>query len=241
MKYFIINAICFLLIASAGKTQEVNDFKNNNRPLKKNFLFNISLGTSVPVKGKDYWNSSWNPDYIFSGSTYYRIGNRFLIGLRGAYNYWLPKESTITENYNQLTVTASPSPVNPVEAEKYLELVEWTSNNGEATVIEATPALRFIISDENIKTNLFMHLGIGMSHYKGDINYGGYYKVFDESGKQVKQYNYSNIQSYKFSKPILSTGFGIKGGYFEVLPMYNVVFTEISPTHYFTFNLGISF
>ena len=179
----------------------------------------ISFGTgiSVPIKGSRYWNQYWEPSYMVNAGLFTYLNSNILFGVRGAYNSWVVNPNEVTKNYSSM--------------------VAWGTVKGNSTIIEVSPTIRFITSDEYNKTNLFLQIGVGYYWIKGNYNFNGTYQ-HDDNAPLVY---YSGSNSYKMNMPGFSLGYGLKGGRFEILPLYNVIFTNQDPTHYVSVNLNLNF
>ncbi len=97
---------------------------------------------------------------------------------------------------------------------------------GEVHIIDIEPSVRYIIFDEYRKSNIFLQLGGGYINVKGN------FKVDPVANLPV---------SYQYTKTGVSGGIGIKGGFIEILPLYNIIFSDQSPTHYLSINIGVTF
>ena len=221
LKNLLIIAFLFSCLPyhSFAQDKSINPLALNTKDNSKHktFLFTLGTGISDPIKGGRYWNEDWRASYVFSGSLFAYLNQNVLFGVRCAYNNWAVNETEITKNY--------PSSV------------AWASIKGNTNILEIVPSFRFILSDEFNKTNIFFQFGAGSYMLKGNYNLSGSFQ-FDSTSPTV---TYAASDNYKFSKPGLSMGYGIKGGKFEILPLYNVIFTDRDPTHYVTFNLSLSF
>jgi hypothetical protein len=217
-RYFFLILLINLLVLTLSAQDNLTD-KKENKPEYHHKLLTVSLytGISAPLKGTDYWNGDWEPEYLLGGSIFTHINDYIMAGVRLNYNHWLDDEYSLTKKYPSETV--------------------WTTLSGHVNLIEIVPSFRIIMSDEYNKTYMFMQLGGGYYNMQGSYVIEGTIKMPDNTPAGY----YYDTKTFNFNTAGFDLGLGIKSGLIEIMPMYNVMFTPKNPTHYFTLNFGVNF
>lgn len=153
---------------------------------------------------------------MFAGSVFAKVHKRLLLGLRLEYSHWLGDQYALTGDYPQT--------------------YEWAVIKAGADIIEVSPVARYILFSEYRKSNAFLQVGVGYYHIHGSYNLSGEYY---DNKNNIIYINPNN--SWNYSKAGISVGCGIKAGFVEILPLYNIIFTNQSCTQYLTLNVGLDF
>lgn len=214
--FILFGLICLGLFAQENSNPGNAD---NSKTSNKHITFSIYSGMSVPIKGANYWNNYWGPNYLFAANTFIPLNRRLSAGLRVGFNHWIEDQYALTKDYPSETV--------------------WGKIDGHINILEVSPSVRYILTDEYRKSNLFLQAGVGYTYMTGSwILSGGVYKKDDSTPE--KKYPEVN-ENFTFKKPNANIGIGIKGGRIEIMALYNLIFTSQEPTQYVTVNFGLSF
>ena len=182
-----------------------------NSGTKKTFI-GVGGGVSQPIgDGSEYWKMGfWG-----GGNVFVKTSSNLFFGGRVAYNVWNPNTDELTRGYSSSGVNFEVS--------------------GNAKVLEVIPAVRlgFPISPDQ-SSMFFAQAGYGIYKLDADIEVSGSYMGSSSS--------YTIEMSE--SKSGVSFGGGImiakKGGIgFEILGLYNIIFSEGSKTKFWTAGAGI--
>jgi hypothetical protein len=194
----------------------ISNYRIDYKP-HPSFSLSIYTGISVPVKGDRYWNAVWSPNYLIGAGFFKYLDNDILFGLRLSYNHWIVDQYALTKDL-------------PLG-------IEWAAIEGSSNTIEVVPSLRIILAEEYKKSNIFMQIGAGVFNIKGNYSYYGTLQYKEKYPPVI----YSAEKKYEFTKAGIELGLGLKSGRVEILPIFNVVFSERNPTAYLSFNLGLTF
>ncbi len=176
----------------------------------QDIYFGLNGGMSKTL-GDEY--SEFELGWSIGGSAYFRLGENLMVGARAGYSQWDPVDT---------------------EFEALLQdigLEQETEVDGRAWVTEIVPALRIITETPYVK--LFLQGG------------GGLYILNSQVTVSAPELG---IESDFGEKSVSRFGIQFGGGALignmrlitlEILPLYNVIFTEDDVWNYFTINAGI--
>ncbi len=179
----------------------------------KRSSFSIGGGVSLPTgEGSRFWHTGW---YLGFGAYGY-LNRNIMLGGMISYHRWTPDEAELTEFMDNLGFRG----------------ISWDISGG-ASIFAIVPSIKVMGPwTETQSVNVFGQLGFGLFMIDFDGTVRGTYlgKTLQERLKETT------------TKPGFSISAGIVIGKmgdlrFEIVPSYNIIFTDEENTHFVTIGL----